>query len=76
MERDASAEQTEIKGRMGGGFWGLAGWGGGGLQGLGHEIISVPYFALTPVSQHRPPSEDVWSHLGLGGHFPLKIAHL
>lgn len=44
--------------------------------GLDHDIISVPYSALTPVSQHSPPSEDVWSHLGLGGHFPLEIADL
>ena len=65
MERDASAERQRQTG-------GRDGEGGG----LGHDIISVPYFALTPVSQHSPPSEDVWSHLGLGGHFPLKIAHL
>lgn len=51
-------------------------WSRVGVGGLGHDIISVPYFALTPVSQHSPPSKDVWSHLGLRGHFPLKIAHL
>lgn len=44
--------------------------------GIDHDIISVPYFALTPVNEHSPPSKDVWSHLGLGGHFPLKIAQL
>lgn len=71
MERDARAEQTAINWGFGWGWWWW--WGSGGL---GHDTISVPYFALTPVSQHSPPSEDVWSHLGLGGHFPLKIAHL
>lgn len=43
---------------------------------LNHDIISVPSIARTTVSQQSPPSEDVWSHLRLGGHFPLKIAHL
>lgn len=42
MERDASAEQTDRQRQT----------EGGGLRGgLGHDIISVPYFALTLVSQ-------------------------
>lgn len=45
MERDASAEQTEIKGMVGG-------WRGG--WGLGHDIISVPCFALTPSESAQP----------------------
>lgn len=73
-ERDAGSEQSvSCTGREEG-----RGWDGGMVGGgLRHDIM--PVFRIlheTPVSQQRPPSEEVWSHLGLGGHFPLKIAHL
>lgn len=87
-ERDASSEQSvscmgRKEERVGGLVGEVAeevegsGTGGGGGGEFSHDI--TPVFRIlheTPVSQQRPPSEEVWSHLGLGGHFLLKIAHL
>lgn len=46
MERDASTEQTEIKGRVG--------WERGGLD---HDIISVPYFCNSLCESAEPTQQ-------------------